>query len=141
MKGKRYETEKISTSFKGKQYSKSGEFKIGNNQKEGNTSRTLADEYGVGKNTILRNADFSKVIDALPTDARDKVLTGDETIRTLDASTILKFDPPTQKKFLKEVGGGTPIKEAVKKIDPEQKRKENDERIRAQIEHERDPPE
>ena len=59
----------------------------------------------------------------------------------MDTSTILKFDPPTQKKFLEEVGGGTPIKEAVKKVDPEQKRKENDERIRAQIEHERDPPE
>ena len=36
-------------------------------------------------------------------------------------------DAPTQKKFLKEVESGTPIKEAVKKVDPEQKRKENDE--------------
>ena len=95
---------KISTSFKGKQYSKSGEFKIGNNQKEGNTSRTLADEYGVGKNTILRNADFSKVIDALPTDARDKVLTGDETIRTLDASTILEIRPTHPKEVSQRSG-------------------------------------
>lgn len=28
-------------------------------------------------------------------------------------------DAPTQKKFLKEVESGTPIKEAVKKVDPD----------------------
>jgi hypothetical protein len=52
--------------------------------------------------------------------------------------TILDFDKPTQKKFIKEVESGTPIKEAVKKVDPEQKRKENDERIRREIERERE---
>lgn len=43
------------------------------------------------------------------------------------------MDIPTQKKFIKEVEKGTPIKEAVKKVDPELKRKERDDFVRAEM--------
>ncbi len=67
-----------------------------NNQPK--TSQIIADEYGVNQSTIIRNAQFSRVVDRLPEEAKQDVLSGAETIRTLDASTILKFNPTTIQK-------------------------------------------
>lgn len=102
------------------------------------TSYTLAEEYGVNPSTIQRDAQFSQVVDILPEEAKQNVLSGKENITRGEAKVVIKFDESTQKKFLKEVESGTPIKEAVKKVDPEQKRKENDERIRREMERERE---
>ncbi|MDD2380258.1 MAG: hypothetical protein PHV35_01025 [Mariniphaga sp.] len=99
LRGKRYETEKIITRFKGNQYLKSGGMQNAyhqNNQPK--TSQIIADEYGVNQSTIIRNAQFSRVVDRLPEEAKQDVLSGAETIRTLDASTILKFNPTTIQK-------------------------------------------
>ena len=98
----------------------------------------IAEEYSVSPSTIKRNANFAKVIDILPEEVKHDILSGEEKISRAMTDTILDFDTPTQKKFLKEVESGTPIKEAVKKVDPEQKRKENDERIRREMERERE---
>lgn len=115
LRGKRYETEKkMVTNAKGvNQYA--GEVGL-QNANQPKTSEAIADEYGVNQSTIIRNSQFSRVVDKLPEGAKHNVLSGAETIRTVDASTILKFDKPTQKKFLKEVESGTPIKEAVKRL-------------------------
>ena len=74
----------------------------------------LADEYGVGTATIERNARFAKVVDILPEGIKQEVLSGKENIIRIDTDAIARMDKPTQKKFLKEIESGTPIKEAVK---------------------------
>ena len=73
----------------------------------------MGSEYGVHKSTIIRNANFAKVVDILPEEVKHDVLSGEEKISRTMTDTILDFDKPTQKKFLKEVESGTPIKEAV----------------------------
>lgn len=136
--GKRFETEKklkgapIGNRNAEKQTAQNGPFV------SGDTAQKIADEYGIGRNTVKRAEKFAKVVDLLPEEARKNILGGNESIKQKESEAILKFDKPTQKKFLKEVESGTPIKEAVKKVDPEQKRKENDERIRREMERERE---
>lgn len=118
LRGKRYETEKKLRG--GQRENSNAEKRIHPN--DGivsifpSTSAKLAKEYGVGSATIERNGSFAKVVDVLPENAKSEVLSGRDTIRRDDVSTILKFDKTTQKKFLKEVESGTPIKEAVKKL-------------------------
>ena len=137
LRGKRYETEK--KIWGGDR--KSEDFESSRVQSEPLNRKTydmIAEEYSVSPSTIKRNANFAKVIDILPEEVKHDILSGEEKISRTMTDTILDFDKPTQKKFLKEVESGTPIKEAVKKVDPEQKRKENDERIRREIERERE---
>ena len=108
LRGKRYETEKKIWGGTGSnQYVKEQSSQVGNLADTPKTSRKLADEYGVGKNTILRNANFSKVVDILPDNARRNVLSGDDKISNTITDSILDFDTPTQKKFLKEKNGVT----------------------------------
>lgn len=137
LRGKRFESEKkiIGGDNKSAEYKKS----IAQNEPlNGDTAQRIADEYGIGRNTVKRAEKFAKVVDLLPEEARKNILGGNESIKQKESEAILKFDKPTQKKFIKEVESGTPIKEAVKKVDPEQKRKENDERIRREIERKRE---
>ena len=139
LRGKRYETEKKMQGGTGaNQYSKEQSFPNANSADSPKTSEALGREYGVHQSTIIRNANFAKAVDILPAEIKTEVLIGKDDISRKDANSILKMDKPTQKKFIKEVESGTPIKEAVKKVDPEQKRKENDERIRREIERERE---
>ena len=137
LRGKRYETEKkiVSNESGANQYTR--EVRV-QNEPQPKTYDVIAEEYSVSPSTIKRNANFAKVIDILPEEVKNDVLSGEEKISRTMTDAILDFDKPTQKKFLKEVESGTPIKEAVKKVDPEQKRKENDERIRREIERERE---
>lgn len=83
------------------------------NSKDNSTSSRVAKDCGVGSSTIERNARFSKVVDVLPKDVKDNVLIGNEKITHREVETILKMDKPTQKRFIKEVEQGTPIKEAI----------------------------
>ena len=137
LRGKRYETEKKISTDNLMVGTISPKYQFDNSGKSPKTSENIAKEYGVNQSTIIRNAQFSRVVDKLPTETKNTVLSGAEKISHADTSTILKMDKSTQKKFLKEVESGTPIKEAVKKVDPEQERKENDERIKAEIERNR----
>lgn len=101
------------------------------------TAETLAKEYSVGSATIERDSRFAKVVDILPENAKNDVLSGSEKISRAEASTILKMDALAQKKFLKEVESGTPIKEAVRKVSPEEKREKEDNRLREEMERQR----
>ena len=140
LRGKRYETEKkIQGAPIGNKNAEKQSSHLANLvYSQPKTSEVLGSEYGVHKSTIIRNANFAKVVDILPEEVKHDVLSGEEKISRTMTDTILDFDKPTQKKFIKEVESGTPIKEAVKKVDPEQKRKENDERIRREMERERE---
>ena len=71
------------------------------------TSEKIADEYGVGRSTIIRNANFAKVVDILPEEVKHDVLGGEDKISHTMTDAILNFDKPTQKKFLKEKNGIT----------------------------------
>lgn len=137
LRGKRYENEKkiISNERGINQHTSEVGVQIEHRPK---TSATLGQEYGVSKSTIQRNEQFAKTVDILPQNVRDDVLANKISITQNEARAVSMMDKPTQKKFLKEVESGTPIKEAVKKVDPEQKRKENDERIRREMERERE---
>lgn len=138
LRGKRYETEKkIWGGDRGNQYTKEASSQLGNLAKRPKTVVSLAEEYGVGKSTISRNSIYARAVDTLPDEVKQSVLSGSDTVSHESANTILKFDKSTQKKFLKEVESGTPIKEAVKKVDPEQKRKEREEKVRAEMERDR----
>lgn len=117
LRGKRYETEKkIRGGIGANQYTK--ELIAQNGQLAKNTAQRIADEYGIGRNTVKRNEHFSKVVDILPEEVKSSVLSGNEKITHPETETILKFPKPIQKQFIKEVEKGTPIKEAVKKVDP-----------------------
>lgn len=109
MRGKRYETEKkiwgapIGNKNAEKQSYQSDNF-VSDSAK---TNQNLAKEYGVASSTISRSANFAKVVDILPTETKNTVLSGAEKISHADTSTILKMDKPTQKKFIKEKNGIT----------------------------------
>lgn len=106
MRGKRYETEKkIWGGDRHSEEFKSSSLLNANLKDKPKTSEAIADEYGVNQSTIIRNAQFSRVVDKLPTETRNTVLSGAEKISQADTSTILKMDKPTQKKFLKEKNG------------------------------------
>jgi len=113
LRGKRYETEKklIGGDKKSEEYKKSI---AQNGHLNGGTAQKIADEYGIGRNTVKRAEKFAKVVDILPEETKNEVLNGSKKISHPTTETILNFDKPTQKKFLKEVESGTPIKEAVK---------------------------
>ena len=139
LRGKRYEMEK--KIWGGDR--KSDEFEKSSSQ-SGNlipdpakTNENLAKEYGVGKSTISRNSIYARAVDTLPDEVKQSVLSGSDTVSHESANTILKFDTPTQKKFLKEVESGTPIKEAVKKVTPDEKREQEDNILRAEMERQR----
>lgn len=84
------------------------------NEPQPKTYDVIAEEYSVSPSTIKRNANFAKVVDILSEEVKHDVLSGEEKISRVTTDIILDFDKPTQKKFLKEVESGTPIKEAVK---------------------------
>lgn len=99
---------------------------MGQNDPSERTSEKLADEYGVAERTVRRSEEFARVVDVLPEQAKQSVLKGEEKISRSSITTINKMEAPIKKQFIKEVEKGTPIKEAVKKVDPELKRKERD---------------
>lgn len=108
MRGKRYETEKkIWGGDRGNQYTKEASLPNANLPNIPKTSEVLGSEYGVHKSTIIRNANFAKVIDILPEEVKHDVLSGEEKISRTMTDAILDFDKPTQKKFLKEKNGIT----------------------------------
>lgn len=120
LRGKRYECEKKIVSNKEGANQHSNEVESHNGiQPDNNTSRKLGAEYGIGRNTVLRNARFSKVVDILPEEVKSSVLSGNEKITHPETEAILKMPKPIQTKFIKEVEKGTTIKEAVKKVDPD----------------------
>ena len=102
LRGKRYETEKkiVSNESGANQYTKEVGSHLATQPK---TSEVLGSEYGVHKSTIIRNANFAKVIDILPEEVKNDVLSGEEKISRTMTDAILDFDKPTQKKFIKEV--------------------------------------
>ena len=116
LRGKRYETEKRIAGGDGTNQFTKEECCQNETKAKKRTSEKIADEYGVGRSTIIRNANFANVIDILHEEVKKDVLSGEQKISHADTSTIIKMDKPTQKKFLKEVESGTPIKEAVKKL-------------------------
>lgn len=117
LRGKRYETEKkIQGGTGANQYSKEQSRQSDDSADLSKTTERIAKEYGVGTATIERNARFTKVVDILPEPVKQGILSGEQKISHADTSTIIKMDKPTQKKFIKEVESGTPIKEAVKRL-------------------------
>ena len=116
LRGKRYETEKKlrggdgTNQFTKEQMGQCDPIPI-------RTSQKLADEYGVAERTIRREGNFSKVVDILPEPKKEEVLSGKDNFGRNETSKILKMDKPTQKKFIKEVESGTPIKEASCQFD------------------------
>ena len=106
LRGKRYETEKkiVSNESGANQYTKEVGSHLATQPK---TSEVLGSEYGVHKSTIIRNANFAKVVDILPEEVKHDVLSGEQKISHEATSSILKFDKPTQKKFIKEKNGIT----------------------------------
>lgn len=115
LRGKRYENEKrIWGGDRGNQYTKAASVQIEHLTKP--TSKKLGEEYGVSKSTIQRNEQFAKTVDILPQKVKDDVLANKISITQAEARAVSMMDKPTQKKFLKEVESGTPIKEAVKKL-------------------------
>jgi len=135
LRGKRYENEKKIVSNAGgvNQYTVEVNAQVGHQPKNNSTAKIIANEYGVGYNTIRRNEHFAKTVDILPENVKEDVLANKTSISQTDAYAITKFDKPTQKKFLKEVESGTPIKEAVKKVTPDEKREQEDNILRAEM--------
>jgi hypothetical protein len=109
LRGKRYETEKkIQGAPIGNKNAEKQSSHLANLvYSQPKTSEVLGSEYGVHKSTIIRNANFAKVVDILPEEVKHDVLSGEEKISRTMTDTILDFDKPTQKKFIKEKNGIT----------------------------------
>ena len=137
LRGKRYEVEKKLDAFKGNQYSEGGSGKTYPHQKI-RSSEDLASEYGVSEKTIRNNATFSKALDILPSEKKQEILSGEDRLTQSEASVITKLEPTTQKKVIKEIENGVSVSDAIKKFDEDAKRRENDERIKREIETDRE---
>lgn len=78
-RGKLYEIQKLSHGGKRKSSSQNGNLK---------TAVKLGKQYGVGKNTIIRDAEFSKVVDKVAEEigkeAKDAILTGKANVPKKD---------------------------------------------------------
>lgn len=137
LRGKRYEVEKNIKSFKGNQYSGAGQNDQHQNE-EKYTSQRLGEEYGVGERTIRRNAEYAKAIDKMSTNVKEKMLSGECTIGREQVSSYMKLEPTIQKKVIKEIENGVSVSDAIKKFDSDTKRRENDDRIKREIEADRE---
>jgi hypothetical protein len=108
LRGKRYENEKKKITDNLKVGSNSP---IGQNDHSGEktkfdypqntTARKIADEYGVGPSTIQRDAWYSKGVDVLPEETKEKIFTGEEKATKNEVRAIAKMEPKLQKKVVK----------------------------------------
>ena len=109
MIGKMYEARKNTSKFKGNQYTKSGEYQIGNNQKPLKTGEAIAQELGIGYGTVMRAADFAKGTDALrqeSPEAADIVLKGCSGATKSDIQDLSKKSSEEVKDFAESVISG-----------------------------------
>lgn len=119
--GKRYTEDKVVEEFKGNQYTKSGGTQDGNNQR---TSEKIAEDYGISKNTVIRNEDYSKAIDEIrkeDTEIADKILTEEVKLNNKEVLELSREEPQQQKKVIELISTGKAkrVDEAKRIIDPQ----------------------
>ena len=118
-RGKMYEIQKLSHGGKRKSSSQNGNLK---------TAVKLGKQYGVGKNTIIRDAEFSKVVDKvtaeLGEEAKNAILTGRANVHKNDVEELIKVKQKAPE-FVKPIlNGELSIKEALKEIKKEERIRE-----------------
>lgn len=133
LRGKRYNTEKISEPFKGNQHT------VGRDQNDPHqkTAQRLADEYKVSEPTIKRDGMFATSIDAIAATlgqgARDTILAGDSKLSKADVVDAAKWleDKPkpafvahTEEEILKAAQQLRAKKQEEKRVIIEQKKHE-----------------
>jgi hypothetical protein len=137
LRGKRYENEKkMKGGDYGNQYTN-----LPNPQNEDKakftyttkpTALKIAKEYGVSPSTIERDALYSKGIDVLPDEVKQKIFSGEEKTLKKDIHSIAKLPTKLQKQVISKINDGAEISEAVKTTDPkikkEKERKEAEEK-------------
>lgn len=88
LRGKRYETEKkiAGGDRKSASFLKSNpdNQELKNNTNTMYTSARIAKEYGVGHDTIERDFRFAKAVDAMPSNTKEKILSGEEKVSKND---------------------------------------------------------
>jgi hypothetical protein len=122
LRGKRYEMEKkLRGGARGNQYTK-----VANptnmdlpSQSKYSTSARIGKEYGVSHYAIETDEKFSKAIDAMPPETKEKILSGEEKVSKNDMMEFTRLERPIQKKVVAEIKNGTSVSDAIKKSNPD----------------------
>lgn len=114
--GKMFEARKKSVGNATSIRSVSGKFQKAQNGPNGDTAQAIANDLGVGRNTVKRAEKFSKGVDAIrdvsPT-AAEKILQGGAGVKKSEVQTFTQMPEDEQKRFVESVETGT-VKERPK---------------------------
>lgn len=111
MIGKMYEARKKSGgAIYGR--NKDGSFRHPQNGVNGATDESIASELGIGRNTVGRNANYAKGIDAIrevSQETADKILSGQIKPTREDVATVAKADPVERQRMVEQITAGKKV--------------------------------
>ena len=126
-RGKLYEIQKLSHGGKRKSSSQNGNLK---------TAVKLGKQYGVGKNTIIRDAEFSKAVDKIAEEigkeAKDAILTGKANVPKKDVEILLELKQKAPELIKPVINGEMKVDAVYKKLKKEEEIRKAKENIAAQ---------
>lgn len=108
MIGKMYEARKNSVGNP-QQRNADGTFQLSQNGGIGATDESIASELGIGRNTVGRNANYAKGIDAIreaDPEVADKILAGKANISKAEVQSLAKAEPEVVKETAKSIKEG-----------------------------------
>ena len=100
-----------------------GSFRHPQNGGNGATDESIASELGIGRNTVGRNANYAKGIDAIKEvsqETADKILSGQIKPTREDVATVAKADPAERQRMIEQIKAGekvTPVSVPDKIVD------------------------
>lgn len=108
MIGKMYESRKNSVGNP-QQRNADGTFQLSQNGGIGATDESIASELGIGRNTVGRNANYAKGIDAIreaDAEVAEKILAGKANISKAEVQSLAKAEPEVVKETAKSIKEG-----------------------------------
>lgn len=139
--GRRNLTEQEASYYRGKIYSArkqphGGQIPGRGSSQNGNSIRTiveLGDQYGVSKNTIIRDEQFSKavdkVVDEIGTEARKAILSGQANVPKKDVEKLIEVKQEAPELIGPVLNGSITLQEALKAIKKAEREKEIQEKV------------
>lgn len=98
LRGKRYETEKKLYGGQGGNRFKKIQVSRNETPVQTRTDNRIGAEYGVGRSTIMRDFQFSKAIDAMPPETKEKILSGDLSVSKREMMNLHRMDVSSSKR-------------------------------------------
>ena len=111
MIGKMYEARKNARGYSYER-AEDGTYLKPQNGGTGSTAESIATELGIGRNTVDRNANYAKGIDAIreaSPETADKILSGQIKPTRADVSTIAKAEPEDRGRMVEQIKAGEKV--------------------------------